>query len=147
MTIPGILPPIVDDQGDLHVDGGVINNLPVDVMRKHIGSGKIIAVGISSKIKQKYDPIEIGTSGWQILFEKLFYSKKRQNKIPNISEIIISSMTLAGDQNVKTILKNADHFINLNVGHYKLLQTKGINELINVSYLACIKQLEKIFNK
>jgi predicted acylesterase/phospholipase RssA len=147
MAIPGILPPTVDDQGNLHVDGGVINNLPVDVMRKHIGSGKIIAVGISSQIKQKYDPIEIGTSGWRILFEKLFYSKKHQNKIPNISEVIVSSMTLAGDRNVKVILKNADHFIDLNVKNYKLLQTKGIDELINSSYLACIKQLEKIFNK
>ena len=30
-AIPGILPPVVID-GALHVDGGVVNNLPVDVM-------------------------------------------------------------------------------------------------------------------
>ena len=28
----GLLPPIIADNGDLLVDGGYVNNLPVDVM-------------------------------------------------------------------------------------------------------------------
>jgi len=34
MSLAGFLPPIHDPQGDLLVDGGYVNNLPADVMRK-----------------------------------------------------------------------------------------------------------------
>ncbi|MGH7087548.1 MAG: patatin-like phospholipase family protein, partial [Stellaceae bacterium] len=46
ISIPGILPPLIDE-GHIYVDGGVINNMPVDVMRQ-IGRGPIIAVDIHS---------------------------------------------------------------------------------------------------
>lgn len=32
ISLPGIFPPVFQD-GDLRVDGGVLNNLPADVMR------------------------------------------------------------------------------------------------------------------
>ena len=43
-AIPGILPPLLH-QGAVHVDGAVMNNLPVDIMRDHCG-GPITAVDI-----------------------------------------------------------------------------------------------------
>ena len=36
VALPGILPPVTH-HGHLLVDGGVMNNLPVDVMREHAG--------------------------------------------------------------------------------------------------------------
>ena len=46
VAIPGILPPIVEG-GELFVDGGTINNLPVDVMRE-AGLGRVIGVDVGS---------------------------------------------------------------------------------------------------
>ena len=46
ISIPGIFPPLIDE-GQIYVDGGVINNMPVDIMRG-IGRGPIIAVDIHS---------------------------------------------------------------------------------------------------
>lgn len=47
MTIVGMLPPVYHD-GDLLVDGGYINNLPVDVMRG-LGVESVIVVDVESK--------------------------------------------------------------------------------------------------
>lgn len=42
VSIPGVFPPVMLDNGDLLVDGGVVNNLPADVLRL-CGAGEIIA--------------------------------------------------------------------------------------------------------
>jgi NTE family protein len=47
VAIPGVLPPVFHDKQIL-VDGGVLNNLPVDVMRA-LGRGRIIGVDVGSE--------------------------------------------------------------------------------------------------
>lgn len=51
MSVPGALPPYELD-GRMLVDGGVINNMPVDVAR-NMGADVVIAVDISTDYKQK----------------------------------------------------------------------------------------------
>lgn len=65
VAIPGVLPPVVDN-GQVLVDGGTMNNLPIDIMR-HQGRGAIIGVDIGA------DPqfVASGDSGdvpplWQV---------------------------------------------------------------------------------
>ncbi len=45
-SVPGLFPPVVDDRGELHSDGGQLNNLPADVMRASAG-GTVVAVDVS----------------------------------------------------------------------------------------------------
>lgn len=42
VSIPGVFPPVPLENGDLLVDGGVVNNLPVDLARD-AGAGRLIA--------------------------------------------------------------------------------------------------------
>ena len=49
VAIPGVLPP-VPFKGDLLVDGGVLNNLPCDVMRASGTVGRMIAVDLSPPV-------------------------------------------------------------------------------------------------
>ncbi len=42
VSIPGVFPPVVLEDGDLLVDGGVVNNLPADVLRS-AGAARLIA--------------------------------------------------------------------------------------------------------
>jgi predicted acylesterase/phospholipase RssA len=46
LSIPGVMPP-VPFEGDLLVDGGVLNNLPVDVVRRADPTGTIIASDVA----------------------------------------------------------------------------------------------------
>lgn len=45
VAIPGLLPPVVFD-GHLHVDGGIMNNLPIDVMAQ-MGRGPVVGVDVA----------------------------------------------------------------------------------------------------
>ena len=70
-SLPGLVPPVVDD-GDLLYDGGLLNNLPVDLMRKEIHTGVLIAVDV-------VPPVDLGIratglespSGWRIAWSRL----------------------------------------------------------------------------
>jgi len=56
VSIPGVFPPVATAEGELLVDGGVVNNLPADVARD-AGAGRLIACdqGGSSGGKGKAD--------------------------------------------------------------------------------------------
>jgi predicted acylesterase/phospholipase RssA/CRP-like cAMP-binding protein len=47
-SVGGIMPPVTDD-GDLLIDGGVLNNLPADVMRRFCPDGSVIAVNVNPR--------------------------------------------------------------------------------------------------
>ncbi len=53
-AIPGIIPPMVMNN-QLHLDGGLLNNLPVDVARTFLGKkSKIIAVDLNSFVHDRH---------------------------------------------------------------------------------------------
>jgi NTE family protein len=96
IAIPGVLPPVIDN-GDVLVDGGVLNNLPIDVMAAY-ERGPIIAVDVSSDIRLSADHThsETGTL-WQLLGKHLRGSTA---SLPNIGRILwctgMASMAAAG---------------------------------------------------
>ncbi len=90
-AIPGILPPIVID-GHLHVDGGTINNLPVDVMQGY-GLSKIIAVDLLSHKATEVD-YEWVPSTAALLRNKLRGGTLRRLSIPPITEILLKAGVL-----------------------------------------------------
>ena len=49
MTVLGLLPPVRDENGELLVDGGYLNSVPVDVMRKEMGVETVIVVDVEDK--------------------------------------------------------------------------------------------------
>lgn len=62
VSVPGLLAP-VERNGQRLVDGGLLNNLPVDVVRK-MGADVVLAVDVNAVME--------GPSFWQILGEKRF---------------------------------------------------------------------------
>lgn len=67
-SIPGIVPPLIH-RGEVYVDGGVINNLPVDIMRE-VHRGEIIAVDVGGDYRLKADVDETELPPiWQLAAE------------------------------------------------------------------------------
>lgn len=71
IAVPGIFAPVVED-GELFVDGGVLNNFPVDVMLRKSGSDRILGIQIAAGGTQprEYDMVT-GYSGWRALWRRL----------------------------------------------------------------------------
>ncbi|MGH8191659.1 MAG: patatin-like phospholipase family protein [Rhodanobacteraceae bacterium] len=65
-AVPGILPPLFH-QGHVFVDGGVINNLPTDVLAEEI-HGRVIAVDIGADDSLRADIEETASPPWPTLW-------------------------------------------------------------------------------
>ena len=76
---PGVFPPLVID-GELHVDGGVINTVPVDVMRGFSGVGIVIGVDVSpSKNLDEVADYGDEVSGWQVVWSRFNPNPKKRS--------------------------------------------------------------------
>lgn len=71
LSLPGLLPPVRHGQ-ELLLDGGLLNNLPIDVMRGVLGGGSVIAVDLGVDVEMTapatYDE---SPSGWRLLVRRL----------------------------------------------------------------------------
>lgn len=65
MTLAGLLPPL-SDRGDLLVDGGYIDNLPVSDMAK-LGPANVIAIDVGAIDDTSPRNYGDSVSGWGIL--------------------------------------------------------------------------------
>lgn len=58
VSLPGLIPPVVIN-GELHFDGGLLNNLPVDIMKEGmLYSGRIIAITLSDQGRSNEPPVK-----------------------------------------------------------------------------------------
>jgi NTE family protein len=82
VAIPGVLPPVLHG-GEVFVDGGAINNLPVDVMRE-LGRGPIIGcdVGADRAFTTQSDDLDVPPL-WKVMAWM-----RGQRRRPNIFQIL-----------------------------------------------------------
>ena len=60
-AIPAIFPPLLADDGEVLVDGGVMNNMPLDVMRERCEGGTVIGLN-PMPTNDKMTPYDFGPS-------------------------------------------------------------------------------------
>jgi predicted acylesterase/phospholipase RssA/CRP-like cAMP-binding protein len=87
VSLPVVLPPVVRD-GDLIVDGGLLDNLPIGQMRRRMPTGPIIAVDPSPRRSHEpYDALEPDASGWALLRDRLL-RRGRSGRVPSLGDIV-----------------------------------------------------------
>jgi predicted acylesterase/phospholipase RssA/CRP-like cAMP-binding protein len=70
-AIPGVFAPVLRD-GDVVVDGGVMNNFPIDIMREAYEAGTVIGVNVSPPTEKLKDyRFGDSVSGWQVLWSRV----------------------------------------------------------------------------
>ncbi|MBT8207972.1 MAG: patatin-like phospholipase family protein, partial [Acidimicrobiia bacterium] len=73
VAIPGIFPPVRDDDGHVLVDGGVLSNLPTAVMADEFSPGTMIAVDLQGTFRLPSADLSSDgvASGWQVAGRRL----------------------------------------------------------------------------
>jgi len=99
ISIPGVFKPVPVD-GMLLVDGGVVNPLPVQVVRE-LGAEYIVAVDICPEIAKKMTIQRSVTDAGQVQER----GRGGEVKLPNIFEIIMGSITIMESQIVDMRMK------------------------------------------
>jgi predicted acylesterase/phospholipase RssA len=144
VSIPGVLPP-VPEGGDLLADGGVLNNIPIDVMRRFNPSGKVIAVDVlpprGPRAKSDYG---LGVSGWQLAMSRLLFWRKSL-PVPRLGATIMRSMFVGSDPARAEMLADglADLYLNIRASGIGLLQFDRIEEVAEIGYAASLDPLEQ----
>lgn len=131
MRIPGIVPPVVKD-GDLLVDGGVLNNLPVDVMRR-LGEGPVVAVDVSASVDLRADGYRKAPTPWRLLARR-FNRLSRRPRFPNIARIVQRSAMLASDVYAKQAKREVELYLDLPVEGFDLFDVDVLDELVELGY-------------
>jgi predicted acylesterase/phospholipase RssA len=142
-AMPVIAPPLAK-AGRLLIDGGVLNNLPIDVMRAHF-SGKIFAVDVST-----YDALLVGKrwdllcpSGFEILFDKLNPFTPKAD-LPNIFEILHRTATLSSGRQARQARAQADVLITPPVERFSVADFDSFDEIVEMGYRNTLEVLEAL---
>ncbi len=140
-AVPGIFSPILCE-GDLLVDGALLNNLPIDVMHDLSQGGPIVAVNVSPEIDLVQDyRFGPGVSGWQVLLSRL-NPLEQQIQVPSIFENLLRSMSIADVHRVRSMLGLVDLYICPAVGRFGVLDFQRYTEIIEIGYHAAQQAIE-----
>lgn len=135
LSLPALIPPMVIN-GKSHVDGGIINNLPVDLMREFLdNTGTIIAVNLSSYQDLNFynSPPELGF--WKAL--KLRYQKATRQSAMDLTEVILRASFAGAYLSLQNNANRADILINPDLRDFSLLKETSperVEQLIQIGY-------------
>lgn len=134
-SIPGVFPPLIE-QEDVLVDGGVMNNFPLDVMRTRNESGTIIGVDVNPPLNRvkKYE-YEAHLSGWKVLRSRL-NPLERRIRAPSLIGSLMRTLVINSSYNLRRIYHNADLIIQPDVAHFSISAYGDYDAIIDLGYRA-----------
>jgi predicted acylesterase/phospholipase RssA len=138
-AIPGIMPP-VPHEGHLLVDGGVTDNLPVDVLRDLSPAGEVIAVDVvpSSGPRARED-YGLWVDGLRALRRRVRHGRTH----PQLATTIMRALTVASDQRRNGGAKSsADCHLELDLRGVSMLDFGAVRTVAQRGYDQAMPALE-----
>ena len=130
VALPGVLPPAVVD-GQLAIDGGILNNLPVDVMRER-AVGRVIGVDLSAHKERRVDYEEV-PGPLEILRNRLLPFGRRKSA-PSIFSLMMKASLVASAAHTRAMQRQADLLLAPPVGNFGLLDVRSFDRIVAVGY-------------
>jgi NTE family protein len=141
VAIPGVLPPF-NDAGQVHVDGGVIDNFPVRAMRR-LGRGITIGVDIETGgAMAAGESVEDAWSAWEF-FRRFVWRRRETLPIPSIVRILLRSALVASTARAQRDRAACDLLIVPPVESFDLLDWTSFHAAIDIGYRSTMEALEK----
>ena len=136
VALPGLLPPVPVEKGHLLVDGGVMNNLPVDIMARE-ARGPIVAVDVSGEIDLRaYDDRYGERSIWRLV-------RDRMRGSPSIISILMRAGTVGSDTQRRAVREHADFLFEPPLEGIGIRDWKVFERAIAQGYAHTMLQIEK----
>lgn len=144
-AIPGILPPVFHE-GDILVDGGLINNLPTDIMKARPDIGRVIAVdvGLADKTR-KLTPFDYYISGWRSLWQRI-NPWAAAPQFPTIGEVLLRSISITNAQTTSLTKRIVDLYLGPPVQSFGLMDFDKITVLAGIGYEYGMKAVQGYIN-
>jgi predicted acylesterase/phospholipase RssA len=133
VAIPGVLPP-VPSEGDLLVDGGVLNNMPFEMMRDDSTIETIIAVDVAPdqgpRARADYG---LSVSGFKALGASM---RKGKSDYPSVTSILLRSMLTGAVRNQQASMQDGsiDLLLTMHLPGVGLLDFERTREVAAAGY-------------
>jgi predicted acylesterase/phospholipase RssA len=135
-AIPAIFPPLLADDGEVLIDGGVMNNMPLDVMRERCEGGVVIGLNpMPTNDKMKEYHFGPSLTGWEALKGRfrLFGSRTRAPSILG-SVMRATEINSANRMRQPPFRDLADLLIEPTLGDYPILAFDRYQPIIDIGY-------------
>ena len=141
----GLFPPVLH-QGQLLVDGAILENVPVDAMRmrlgvpleKRRGNGTIIAIDVDVREDMGVDPRLQRLSVRSKL--KAYFSRAAHSQ-PGIAEILYRAGHIGGLNQRAATRAQADHYLEPPVADFSLMAYRRADEIVEVGYRHAMEKI------
>ncbi|WP_408612021.1 patatin-like phospholipase family protein [Leptospira ainazelensis] len=140
-SIPGIFPPF-SENGELFVDGGLLDNLPGSILKEK-GAGLLISVDLGGGGQIDKDLVYQDLLSPQYLgeapsFLKIFFHhltrQSLKSKYPGLGEIMMRSLMLSSKNTLNRTRDKSDLYIELPVGGYSTFDWDQFQKLYDIGY-------------
>jgi predicted acylesterase/phospholipase RssA len=138
VSLPGVFPPAVVD-GQLAIDGGILDNLPVDVMLRQ-PVGKVIAVDLTSR--QSYEvEYDAAPSPWAVLAGRFLPFAKR-HRVPSFMSLMLKATEIGTMAAVRASGERADLLLRPPVSGFSLTDVLSFDRIVEAGYQYTRQALE-----
>ncbi len=140
MSVPGLGPPLFDD-GEVYVDGSVLNNLPIDVMRD-LSHGPILAsnVGVREGPRAARGIDSVPTALRQL--GRRLLRQEDDVQAPGIIDVLFGAAMISGVRASRSFEPMADLVVHPDVAAFGQLDFAALRALEEIGYRAAATALE-----
>jgi NTE family protein len=138
IAIPGLLPPVIEN-GDVLADGGLMNNLPCDVMDA-MRRGPVIGVDVT-----RYRSFDVRGARARGMFHRAFVPSDYGG--PGIINLLLRSATVGGTIQTRSSRDHADLVLDLPLPSIEIRDWRSFDRAIEEGYrhtMERIGELEKL---
>ena len=135
VAIPGLLPPVIHEK-NLLVDGGLMNNMPVDVM-SGIAQGPIIGVDVAGDEALVAEGEDFGDQSWHATM------RKQLKGAPSIVSILMRSGTVGNEVQRRQARERADLLFDPPLAGISLRSWQSFDEAIELGYQHALEVIEE----
>ena len=145
VAIPGVLPPVpIGDE--LHIDGGVLDNLPVDLLENDPSISTIIAVDVTPPRGPRASAdYGLSVSGWKALRQHLGRSK---SDYPGVVTVLMRTMLLGSTRDRDRAVQSGviDLYLDLELRGVSLLDFENVEPVAARGYEASKDRIDAWLN-
>jgi predicted acylesterase/phospholipase RssA len=142
LAIPGVIPP-VPSEGELLVDGGVLDNLPIGPLHATGLVDTIIAIDVAPRLGPRArTDFGLSVSGWKALRSKF---GRRKKVYPGISSVLLRSMIVGSMEQRDHYLEAGlvDLYLTPNLRGISLLAFDQVDKVAEAGYEAALPGIQE----
>ncbi len=139
IALPGSAPPLIGDAGDLLIDGGVLDNVPIGAMQQ-LGEASIIAVDVSPDVDLVVDTgLKLAPSPWRVLGDRVRGRDSR--RFPSLFQILYRTSVLSSIRLGKERRDGVALYLEPPAGGFDIFAMDRIDAIVEVGYRYTMEQL------